>query len=344
MQSKGLISALLLVGCTHVVFPQDKGENNGQSLALTVQKLQKGFKPARPLRVWALGEPSIESLGNGSILRQNLITRFPHCPKIELKTKTVKDASWKVLNQWITMNVLHDHPDLVILYATGKPNELDSLLTKIRTHSTADILVPSIHWRMIDGGNWGKIENAVDQDIDVLRETCRRHGAEFVENRKIWGEHLREKKQTIDKLLKDSESINANGANLLRENILAHLRKPVKNFNYKPRTRERRVNVFFKFEPGEAFDLPFTGNRIELVGIHSPEGGNAQIIINGKPVSRISFSGENGKVFRAGIVTNLTNKRHFLRIVPEEGKAALDIQALEIYEPPFKPTEPNVEP
>jgi hypothetical protein len=322
----------------------DKGKENGQFLALTVQKLQRGFKPARPFRIWALGNPSIESLGNGALLRQNLTMRFPHCPVIELKTKGVEDASWTVLNQWITKDVLPDHPDLVILYATGKPLELDSLLTTIRTQSTADIIVPSIHWRIMDRGDWGKTENAIDQDVEVLRETCRKHGAEFVENRKLWAEHLREKNLTIDKLLKDTKPINENGANLLRENILAHLRKPGKNFHYNPRTRERRVNVFFKFEPGEPFDLPFTGNRVELVGRRSPEGGNAQVILNGEPLTKLSFSGEKDMEFRSRIAAGLTNKRHFLRIVPEEGKAPLTIQALEIYEPPLKPTEPTTEP
>ena len=344
---QGFISALLLAGLSQAappVSPQDEGKENGQFLALTVQKLQQGFKPARPLRIWALGDPSIESLGNGKLLRQNLITRFSHCPDIDLKTKAFEDASWTVLNQWITRDVLPDHPDLVILYATGNPLELDSLLTTIRTQSTADILVPSIHWRMMDGANWGKTENAINQDIAVLRETCRKHGTEFVENRKHWAEHLREKNLTIDKLLKGTKSINENGANLLRENILAHLRKPGKNYKYNPRTRERRVNVFFKFEPGEPFDLPFTGNRVELVGIRSPEGGNAQVILNGKPLSKLSFSGEKDMVFRSRIATGLTNKRHFLRIVPEEGKAPLAIQALEIHEPPLKPTEPTVEP
>jgi hypothetical protein len=346
MRRQGLISVLLLAGLSQAtpVSPPDEGKENGQFLALTVQKLQQGFKPARPLRIWALGDPSIESLGNGALLRQNLITRFTHCPNIELKTKALENASWTVLNQWITKDVLPDHPDLVILYATGKPHELDSLLTTIRTQSTADILVPSIHWRMMDGGNWGETENAIDQDIAVLRETCRKHGAEFVENRKLWAEHLSEKNLTIDKLLKGERSINENGANLFRKNILAHLRKPGKNFHYNPRTRERRVNVFFKFEPGEPFDLPFTGNRVELVGRRSPEGGNAQVILDGKPLSKLSFSGEKGMVFRSRIATDLTNKRHFLRIVPEEGKAALAIQALEIYEPELKPTEPTVEP
>jgi hypothetical protein len=43
------------------------------------------------------------------------------------------------------------------------------------THTTADVIVPSIHWRERDQKLWGKSENALDQDVAAIREICLRH-------------------------------------------------------------------------------------------------------------------------------------------------------------------------
>ena len=81
---------------------------------------------------------------------------FPHCPEIELLIKTQDDATWADSLDWSLDTLTGEgsdptpiKPDLIILYATGKPDDLESLLTEIRRRSTADILVPQYI-----GGRW----------------------------------------------------------------------------------------------------------------------------------------------------------------------------------------------
>ena len=332
-----LLLAVLLLG----MLPLAAEESPAYHLALTIQKLEKGFEPPRPLRILAVGDRALMALGDGTGLRTSLLPRFPHCPPIELHSQTGPAATWAQCLEW-TREGLDGDPDLVIVYATGKPADLDALLADVRTRSTADLLVPSIHWRAADAPNWGRSENAPDQDVAVLRETCSRHGAEMVENRKHWATHLKEFGASINSLLQDKTQPSAIGRALLRKHVLAHLVRSEK-YSYTPRTRERRVKLFLQFEPGEDFQLPFTGRRIDLLGHKFPDGGTAQVFINNKPIGEISFTGEPGKLFRATLAEKLANQRHLLRLQPAEGKT-LGIRGFEIYEPPVKSTPPHEPP
>ena len=314
----------------------------GHFLALTIQKLEKGIDPPRNLRILAIGDDSLHALGDGGSLHKHLLPKFPHCPKIQLNLETTPSATWTHCLDRIR-EALAWNPDIVIAYATGNPTDLNKLLTQIRTQSTADILVPTIHWRTADLPNWERSENATDQDIAVLRETCRRHGAGTVENRKRWAAHLQQQSASIKSLLQDASRPNPAGLALLRQHILAHFQRPAKGFHYEPRTRERRLNFFFEFELDDYFEQPFTGNRITLLGRKSPQGGTARIVIDGKPAGNLSFAGPKGETFREEIKTSLDNKRHNLRIFPAPG-TALGLRGIEVFEPPLHPPAPNTQP
>ena len=97
-----------------------------------------------------------DALRDGKSLRNLLLPDFPHCPEIELLIKTQDDATWANSLDWSLETLAGEgsdstpvNPDLIIVYATGKPDDLESLLTEIRQRSTADILVPQYI-----GGRW----------------------------------------------------------------------------------------------------------------------------------------------------------------------------------------------
>jgi len=50
---------------------------DGAQMALTVQKLEKGFDPGRPLLVWAIGSSFTNGLGGGDLLAELVRQRFP---------------------------------------------------------------------------------------------------------------------------------------------------------------------------------------------------------------------------------------------------------------------------
>lgn len=257
---------------------------DGQHLALTLRKLEQGLDPARPFVIWALGSSYTNMLGNGEVWQSEIPRRFPQAPPIEYRKMVGNACPWQYLRGWARHLVIPDQPDLVLIYTIGDPADLEKLIVELRTHTTADILVPSIHWRERDQELWGKSENAVDQDVAAVRAICQKYAVEFVENRRDWGEYLRAHHLPIAALLKDAVHQSDYGAQIVNANLLAHLRRP-REFSYAPAARERRIEAAPAADG--AWRVEFTGNRIDLIGRKSPRGGAFKVLIDGQPADRI---------------------------------------------------------
>lgn len=191
--------------------------NDGQHLALTMRKLEDGISPRRPFLIWAIGSSYCNMLGNGEAWRAEIAKRFPNAPVVEYRKMVGNSCPWQYLRGWAQHLVIPDQPDLVLIYTIGKPEDLEKLIVELRAKTTADVIVPSIHWRERDGELWGKSENAADQDVLRVREICRKHRVEFVENRQAWGEYLHGNKLSISSLLKDAVHQSDFGADHQRE-------------------------------------------------------------------------------------------------------------------------------
>ncbi len=273
-------------------------EDAGKHLALTMQKLEHGLTPPRPFLIWALGSSYTQMLGSGEAWQEEIRKRFPKAPPIEYKKMVGNSCPWQYLRGWARHLVFADQPDLVITYTIGDPKDLDLLLTELRQNTTADIIVPSIHWRMRDEGNWGKSEDAVDQNVAALREVCARHRAEFVESRRDWAAYLKTNGLPLHSLLKDPVHQNGYGAHIINQNILSHLQHPAA-FSYDPSERERRLPAQELATGGEGFKLDgedlvataagarlkmtFEGNRVELIGVSAVGSGQVKVLIDGLP-------------------------------------------------------------
>lgn len=252
---------------------------DGQHLALTLMKLEQGFDPPRPFLIWALGSSYTNMLGVGEPWKREIPKQFPHAPQIRYEKMVGNSCPWQYLRGWARHLAVPDQPDLVITYTNGKASDLEKLIIEIKSNTTADIIVPSLHWRERDQELWGNSENAKDQDVAAVREVCRKHEVEFVESRRDWGEYLLANKLPIKSLLKDSVHQSNYGAHIINSNILAHIRKP-KQFSYEVSSRERSIQPV-KRENG-SFKATFTGNRIDLIGEKSASGGTFRVLIDEK--------------------------------------------------------------
>jgi hypothetical protein len=257
---------------------------NGQHLALTMHKLENGIEPPRPFLIWAIGSSYTNMLGNGEAWMQEIPKRFPKAPPIEYRKMVGNSCPWQYLCGWARHLVIPDQPDLVLIYTLGDPQDLEKLIVELRSHTTADIIVPSIHWREADLAMWGKSENSPQQDIESVRNVCRKYSVEFVENRRDWGEYLQANKLPISALLKDAVHQSDFGAHIINSNILAHLRRPDR-YSYQPTSRERSIQP--TKETNGTFKASFTGNRIDLIGQKSSDGGTLQVLLDGKPAEQI---------------------------------------------------------
>ncbi|MFZ9745242.1 MAG: SGNH/GDSL hydrolase family protein [Opitutaceae bacterium] len=255
----------------------------GQHLALTLRKLEQGLDPERPFLIWAIGSSYTNMLGNGEVWKSEIPKRFPQAPPIEYRKMVGNSCPWQYLRGWARHLVVPDQPDLVLIYTIGNPADLEKLILELRAHTTADIIVPSIHWRERDQELWSKSENATDQDVSAVRAICHKHAVEFVENRRDWGEYLRAHNLPLSALLKDAVHQSDYGAHIINANILSHLRRQEK-FSYSPEAREWRIRPM----PSAAGvrKVAFTGTRIDLIGAKSPAGGTFRVLIDGKPADQ----------------------------------------------------------
>ncbi len=257
---------------------------DGQHLALTLHKLEHGLDPARPFLIWAIGSSYTNMLGNGEAWKEEIPKRFPKAPPIRYEKMVGNSCPWQYVRGWARHLVVPDQPDLVLIYTIGNPDDLEKLIFELRTQTTADIIVPSIHWRERDQELWGKSENAADQDVGRVRDICRKHHVEFVESRRDWATYLAANRLPIPALLKDAVHQSDYGAKMINANILAHLRRPTQ-FSYAPPDRERRLRPTPR--PDGSFTAKFTGSRIDLIGQKSPDAGTFRVVIDGKPAAQV---------------------------------------------------------
>ena len=257
---------------------------DGQHLALTVQKLTNGFDPPRPFLIWALGSSYTNMLGNGEAWKTEVPKLFPNAPPIQYQKMVGNSCPWQYVRGWARHLVVPDQPDLVLIYTLGDPVDLEKLIVELRSQTTADIIVPSIHWRTAGAKTWGISEDSPQQNVQAVRDVCRKHDVEFVENRRDWATYLRENDLPIESLLKDAVHQSEYGAKIINANIIAHLRNP-KRFSYEPESREYRI------EPVRGDDgslkATFIGNRIDLIGTMTDGGGKWSVRLDGMPAEEI---------------------------------------------------------
>ncbi|HPD16765.1 MAG TPA: SGNH/GDSL hydrolase family protein [Planctomycetota bacterium] len=278
---------------------------DGANMALTIEKLEKGFDPERPLLIWAIGSSFTNGLGDGSTLIELLKPRFPNMPKVVYKRFAGNSTPYHLTRGWARHLVIPEQPDVVILYNFGKVDDLEQLIVDLRQGTTADILVGTIHWCLPHEKQWPDPDLPCShQDIPKLRAVCEKHGVELVESRREMTEYMLAHKLGIKDLLADAVHENAYASLMTNMNIARHFNRPAK-FAYDPRTRERRLDAAASpdvklagawekgdgsvtaKEKGAAIEVSFTGSRIDLIGWRSPDGGRAEVWLDGKPAAEV---------------------------------------------------------
>ncbi len=282
--------------------------SDGAQMALTVQKLEKGLDPQRPLLIWAIGSSFTNGLGNGDLLVELIRERFPNAPKIVYKKIAGNSTSYHFSHGWARHLVIPDQPDVVLLYNFGKTEDLEKLIVELRRNTTADIVVGSLHWCKPHTSVWPDPEaRNGHQDPPALRAMCARHGVEFVENRREMTEYMVANKLAIEDLLGDAVHESRYAAKMTVRNIARHFHH-AQQFAYDPSTRERRVGVGSpaiqmdagRWSPaqdgsartataqGSVLSVRFTGNRLDLIGWRGPTGGTADLWIDGRPANEVA--------------------------------------------------------
>ena len=276
---------------------------DGANMALTLEKIEKGLDPDRPLLIWAIGSSFTNGLGDGTALVEMIRARYPNMPKVVYKKMAGNSTSYHFAAGWARHLVVPDQPDVVLLYNFGETKDLETIIQEVRRNTTADIIVPTLHWCAPHEKVWGQPDaRNSHQDPPAMREMCAKYGVEFVENRLELTEYMVANKLAIKAMLRDSVHECPYAAKMTVMNIARHFNKPA-TFGYDPRSRERRVEAGSEaakkegaWSPAEgavtasakdsAITVAFTGKRIDLIGSRSPDGGSADVFIDGAPADQ----------------------------------------------------------
>ncbi|NUQ61678.1 MAG: hypothetical protein HUU20_04265 [Pirellulales bacterium] len=290
--------------------------DDARNLALSIRKLTHAAAPERPFLIWGIGPSYLNFLGDGTALACHLRQRFPHAPPIVYKKHVGSSVPWQYVLGWAQHVVVPEQPDLVLLYGIGLESDLEKIFQTLRRQTTADIVVASVHWKADDVQYWGKDEDATNfADIPRMRRICEEYGVEFVENRKQWASYLRDHDMKVEVdpqhgLLLDAVHQSEYGALVINENIVRHFAAR-DTYAFDPDRRERRLDVTqtaaaggeekatlsgpnWTFLEGAAataasgsrITVRFTGNRIDLIGVKSPDGGAARVTLDGLPAEK----------------------------------------------------------
>jgi hypothetical protein len=283
---------------------------DGKHLALSVAKWEgKAGMPGKPFVIWALGSSFTDRQGDGYELIQAIRQRYPQAPPIIYRKHGGPGTPWEFVHAWIKQFVAAEQPDLIFTYTSGSLAGLDSMLTEIRKRTTADVIVPSLHFRPPPGTMTpDDIENGMGVPWAKVREICAKHGAEFVENRREMAAYITHAGLNMDDLLVDHNHQNKHGSIRIWDNVSRHLAKsdqPVST----PESRERRIAVvppaksateqvslsgswtttggLLRSSAAEArLKVSFTGNQIALIGRKTPDGGTVKVLIDGIPADQ----------------------------------------------------------
>lgn len=138
-----------------------------------------------------------------------------------------------------------------------------------------------------------------------VRQICRKHDVEFIENRRELADYLRRIGEEPTALLGDAVHQNAHGRIRIWDNIVRHIAEHPKP-SYDPRSRERRCSLVSPPESGNErivvseewnrfgdlliarkqgarIRIEFEGKRLDIIGRKCPDGGAVRVTVDGVP-------------------------------------------------------------
>lgn len=282
---------------------------DGKNLALSVAKWEgRAGIPGKPFVVWALGSSFTDWQGGGYEFMEAIRQRFPKAPQIIYRKHGGPGTPWEYVHGWIKQFVAVEEPDLIFTYTSGTLEGLDAMLAEIRQHTTAEVIVPSLHFKPDSKMTPDDIEHGAGVAWDKAREICLKHGAEFVDNRREMAEYIAREKLNPDDLLHDHNHQNMHGRIRIWDNVSRHLAKSDQS-TYTPDARERRIAVTQSMESateklslsgdwttshgvlrsstaGARLKLSFTGNRVDVIGRRTKGGGTMKVLLDGNPADQ----------------------------------------------------------
>lgn len=283
-------------------------EEHGKYLSTSIAKLERKIGlPNKPFLIWGVGSSWTNSLDDLEPIRQAIRLQFPNSPEIIYRKRCGSGTPYDFARGWVHNEILSEQPDLIISYTNGNVTSLEKMLLDIRQHSTADIIIPSLHFFENEQLTREYIESPI---YDEIKRVCEKYNAQFVDNRRELAIWLIKNKMPITSILSDFVHQNQLGKLLICENIAAHFcrnqaskidfnnvekRFYVKNLDdslmssnkIKTIGWEREHDNLHSSHSGSIIRFKFIGNRIDLIGLKMQNGGKLKVFIDSSPADKL---------------------------------------------------------
>ncbi len=216
-------------------------------------------------------------------IKRTIAERFPDANLI-MENKAIGGFSTQYLFKTVEMDVSSFYPDLVLLHIYGNNKDYETVINTIRSRTAAEVAIMTDHY--IGENKWSDT-----MCYHILPALAEKYKCDIINIRDPWKEYLRDNNLEPAALLKDGIHLNDFG-----NFLMAELVKPL--FCYKSSFPDDPFKMVTTFEImshihfiSDTFNLPFTGNRADLVYVqpNSNPGDSFRIFIDGMAPS--SFQG-----------------------------------------------------
>ena len=226
-------------------------------------------------------------------VKKAIETRFPSVTLI-MENRAIGGFASQILCKTVEMDVSTFYPDLVLLHIYGSHIAYDSVLHTIRSRTAAEVAIQTDHFAG---------ENAWSDTMSYhfLPALAEKYKCDLINIRNPWKKYLADNHLLPKDLLKDDIHLNKHG-----EFLMAELIKPL--FQYKSKFEPDPFGLCTVYKVGKDFDLksgkfelPFTGNKVDLFFSVPKSKNSAVILLDGKRPSTFQgtyfmtrpYSGEN---------------------------------------------------
>jgi len=220
-------------------------------------------------------------------VERDLRERFPNAD-LEMVNRALGGHASNYLVREAETDVYPFYPDLIIFHVYGAHTCYEQLIARIRSRTTAEMLITNDHLAAQEAREQGKF---VDKDwtkwmAKWIPLVAGRYGCELVGVREAWKRYVLNNHLVPQDLLSDGIHLNPQGNALYAELIKRHL-------VYRPELKEGDVNATVRtYEVGRdifwkdgKLTLECNGNRIDAIVANGGENQSASVSIDGRKPS-----------------------------------------------------------
>ena len=274
-------------------YPPPKTVGGPSTLGLGIQRTMTLLAQGETARILFYGQSITEQKWVDKVAA-DLRHRFPRA-NLVIENRALGGFSSQRLVKPAEVDLYPFYPDLLIFYVFGSHTDYENIIRRTRERTTAEILIQTDHLsakarleeemdpsRLAPQGKmWSQFMN-----YKFLPELARQYGCGLVDQRNLWKQYLRDHNLPPAALLKDGIHLNDHGCYLMAEIVKAYLVRradpQLDPFNCDT-VKTYVVGKDVHWQNG-TLRLPFTGNRVDLLGRPGP-AVSVPVRIDGKKPS-----------------------------------------------------------